>query len=52
MCDKEVKRKWCLYCKKEIDTEKPFIQKEEDYYHINCYKQMNTFYDPFEDENT
>lgn len=38
-------KKWCQYCKGSIKEGENFAVIDGEYYHIECIKQMNTFYD-------
>ena len=43
-------KKWCMYCKNPIRKGQPHVTQDEDFYHMDCFKQMNCFYDPFADD--
>lgn len=38
---------YCSYCKDPIYEGKPYVTEGEDYYHPDCYNQMNTYDDTF-----
>ena len=41
---------FCFYCKDRIEKDKAYVIKNGQCYHLDCWKQMNTFNDPFLDE--
>ena len=43
----------CDYCKDPIHVGDPKVTEDERNYHVDCFNQSKTFYDPFEqDEDT
>jgi len=39
---------WCSYCKNPIYEDDDYVVSGDEKYHTECYKQMNTFSDPFD----
>jgi len=36
---------WCSYCKSEIKENEDYIKVNGDYFHLDCFKQKNTYFD-------
>lgn len=40
---------YCLYCKDPIYDGDAYVFLNDNKYHTDCYNQMNTYYNPYED---
>jgi len=47
----EYAEKYCLYCKDKIEEHEAYVVFDGDFYHRDCYEQMNRFYDGFNLDN-
>lgn len=46
-----MERRWCMYCKNEITENEPYVVDKGDVYHQDCHIQMNTYNNPYGDDN-
>ena len=47
--DRSSIEEWCGYCKDEIFADENYIVIKGCHYHVFCWKQKNTYIDPFDD---
>jgi hypothetical protein len=40
---------YCNYCKGQIYEDENYAVKDGNFYHLDCWEQMNTYYDGFGD---